>query len=60
MGLPYETIDLGHFVQPSFGPAFLCYCSLNLVAEGFNIFRVGKKLVKCICERLRMIAISSP
>jgi hypothetical protein len=60
MGLPYETVDLGHFVQPGLGPAFLRYRSLDLESEGFNIFWVGKKLVKCICERLYIIEISGP
>ena len=49
-----------HLVHPSLGPAFLCHCSLNFVAEGFNIFRVGKKIIERIRERLNMTAISGP
>jgi hypothetical protein len=44
-GLPYEAVDLVHFVHRGLGPAFLGYYSLDLVAEGFDIFWVRKKTV---------------
>jgi hypothetical protein len=44
-GLPYEAVDLVQFVHRGLGPAFLCNYSLDLEAEGFDIFWVRKKTV---------------
>jgi hypothetical protein len=46
LGLPEETVYLVHLVYPSFRPAFFSNHGVDLLAEGFDIFRIGKKTVQ--------------
>jgi hypothetical protein len=52
LGLPKETVNLVHLVYPGFCPTFLFNHRVNFLAEGFDIFRIRKKTVQCLRERL--------
>jgi hypothetical protein len=52
LGLSEETVYPVHFVYPSFRPTIFCNHSVDLFTEGFDIFRVGKKTVQYLRERL--------
>ena len=51
--LMYKTVYLVHHVHSGFRPAFVCNHSLDLLAKGLDIFRVGKEAVQHLRERLR-------
>jgi hypothetical protein len=57
LGLPEETVDLVHLVHSDFRPTFLSNHSVDLLAEGFNIFRICKKTVQHLRERLYYHAV---
>ena len=52
MGLTEETVNLVHLVYPGFRPAFFFNDRVDLLAEGFDIFRIGKKTVHYLRDRL--------
>jgi hypothetical protein len=51
-GLPEKTVELGHFVHPSFRPTFFPNHHVDLLAERFDVFRIRKKTVQYLRERL--------
>ena len=52
LGLSEETVYLVHLIYSSFRPTFFCNHRVDLFAEGFNIFRILKKTVQYLRERL--------
>ena len=41
-----------HLVYPSFRPTFFTNHRVHLLAEGFNIFRIGKKVIQYLRDSL--------
>jgi len=52
LGLPDDTVYLVHLVYPSFRPALFSNNCVDLLAEGSDMFRIGKKTVQCLHEGL--------
>jgi hypothetical protein len=52
LGLPDETVHLVHLVYSGFRPTFIFDRGVDLLAEGFDIFRMRKKLVQYLGEHL--------
>ena len=52
LGLPEEAVHLVHLVHPGFRPALFSENSIDLFAEGFEIFRMGKEAVQDLCDSL--------
>jgi hypothetical protein len=52
LGLSEEAVHLVHLVHPSFRPALFSDNSIDLFAEGFEIFRIGKEAVQDLCDCL--------
>ena len=50
--LPDKTVDLIHLVHSSFRPTFFCNHCVDLLAERLDIFRIRKKTVENLGERL--------
>src|ERR1700730_5209256 len=43
-----------HLIDSGFCPAFFRYHSLDLFAEGFDIFGMGKETIQYSCNRLKV------
>jgi len=43
-----------HLINSGFCPAFFRCHSLDLLAEGFDIFRMGKETIQYPCSRLKV------
>jgi hypothetical protein len=52
LGLSEEAVYPVHLVHPSFRPALFSDNVIDLFAEGFEIFRMGKKAVQDLCDCL--------
>jgi hypothetical protein len=52
LSLSQETVNLVHFIQSSFRPAFLGHGGFDFLTEGFDILWIGKKAVERLGERL--------
>lgn len=52
LGLPQKSVYLVHLVYPSLRPALFSDNSIDLFAEGFEIFRIGKEAVQDLCDSL--------
>jgi hypothetical protein len=52
LGLPEETVDLVHLVHSGFRPTFFCNHRVDLFAKRPDIFRIRKKAVQYLHDRL--------
>jgi hypothetical protein len=52
LSLPNETVDFVHLVYRSLRPTFFSNQRVDLLAEGFNIFRIVKELVQYLRDSL--------
>jgi hypothetical protein len=52
LGLSEEAVYPVHLVQPGFRPALFPDNSVDLFAEGFEVFRIGKEAIQDLCDSL--------
>jgi hypothetical protein len=55
LGFPEEAVYLVHLIHPGFCPALFSDNSIDLFAEGFEVFRMAKEAVQDLCDSLLVL-----